>query len=322
MKRLVLLAGAGLLSLGLVACGGKDAGEPMSESKVAQQTADPARAFEAVAGRLKENDILGAVQLMVPAERMGELRAEWKKKMGDEVPSEEDRAEFAAMMTKMTAPDAEQSLYAELEPALVKFESEMAAQMPMMIGMGQGVMMQSIQASTEMTEAQKKQSVDVLNAIGTWLQTAKLTDRELAKKGVAIVVATARKLDLKTLDDVRALEFDQAMGKFGIAFGGLKDIFALYGFDLNQSFASVKANLVSREGDLAKVGFTYSLLGQSLAGEAEMVEKDGRWYGKDSVEQLMKGLSDAEEEEAVSEEVDSLQEDAGEEAVQEEEAVD
>ena len=321
MKRLALLAGAGLLSLGLVACGGKDAGEPMSEAKVAQQTADPARAFEAVAGRLKENDILGAVQLMVPAERMGELRAEWKKKMGDEVPSEEDRAEFAAMMTKLTASDAEQVLYAELEPALVKFESEMAAQMPMMIGMGQGFLMQGIQANTEMTEAQKKQSVDMVNALGTWLQTAKLTDRELAKKGVAVVVATARKLDLKALDDVRALDFDQAMGKFGIVFGGLKDIFALYGFDLNQSFASVKANLVSREGDLAKVGFSYSFLGQNLTGEAEMVEKDGRWYGKDSVEQLMKGLTEAEEE-AVSEEVDSLLEESGEDAVPEVEAVD
>ena len=101
----------------------------------------------------------------------------------------------------------------------------------------------------------------------------------------------------------------------------LKDIFALYGFDLNQSFASVKANLVSREGDLAKVGFSYSFLGQNLTGEAEMVEKDGRWYGKDSVEQLMKGLTEAEEE-AVSEEVDSLQEESGEEAVPEEEAVD
>ena len=52
-----------------------------------------------------------------------------------------------------------------------------------------------------------------------------------------------------------------------------------------------------------------------------MVEKDGRWYGKDSVEQLMKGLTEAEEE-AVSEEVDSLQEESGEEAVPEEEAVD
>ena len=89
-----------------------------------------------------------------------------------------------------------------------------------------------------MTEAQKKQSVDMVNALGTWLQTAKLTDRELAKKGVAVVVATARKLDLKALDDVRALEFDQAMGKFGIVFGGLKDIFNLSRIVLRNSVPS------------------------------------------------------------------------------------
>ncbi|MCO5094258.1 MAG: hypothetical protein RBT79_03455 [Chiayiivirga sp.] len=315
MKRLALLAGAGLISLGLAACGGKDAGEPMSEAKVAQQTADPAGAVEAVAARLKENDLLAAVQLMVPAAKLDELRGDWKQAMAKETPSEEERAEFAANMAKLTAPGAEQALYAELEPALVKFETEMAAQMPMMIGMGQGFAMQGIQASEDMTPAQKQQGIDMINALGGWLQTAKLTDRDLAKKGIGIVVATARQIDLKTLDELRALDFDQAMGKAGVAFGGIKDLFALYGLDMNQSFASLKAKEISREGAAAKVGFSYSFLGKELSGETEMIEQDGRWYGKDTVEQLVKGMAGVEDEVAddeivLEDEEDAVQEDA------------
>lgn len=305
MKRLALLAGAGLLCLGLVACGGKEA-EPMSEAKVAQQTSDPAGAVEAVAAKLKSNDLLGAMQLMMPAAKLDELRADWKTSMNKEQPSEEDRAEFAANMAKLTAADAEQALFAELEPALVKFETEMAAQMPMMIGMGQGFLMQGIQANEDMTESQKQQGIEMVNALGTWLQTVKLTDRELAKKGIAIAVATARKLDLKTLDDLRALDFDQGMGKAGIAFGGLKDILALYGLDLNQTLGSIKAKVNSREGSSATVGFSYSFLGKNLTGETQMVEQDGRWYGKDSYEQLVKGLADESSDEVTvfDEEVD------------------
>ncbi len=295
MKRLALLAGAGLISLGLAACGGKEAAEPMSEAKVAQQTADPAGAVEAVAAKLKDNDLLGAVQLMVPAAKLDELRGDWAQAMGKETPSDEERAEFAATMTRLTAPDAEQTLYAELEPALVKFETEMAAQMPMMVGMGQGFLMQGIQANEDLTPAQKQQSIDMINAIGGWLQTAKLTDRDLARKGVGIAVATARKIDIKTLDDLRALEFDQAMGKAGVAFGGLKDILALYGLDLDQSFASLKANVISSGAGAAKVGFSYNFLGKPLSGEADMIEQDGRWYGKDTIEQLVKGLAGGEE---------------------------
>jgi hypothetical protein len=316
MNRLVLLATAGLISLGLAACGGKDAAEPMSEAKVARQTADPAGAVEAVAAKLKDNDLLGAVQLMVPAAKLDELRGNWKATMAKETPSDEERAEFAANMAKLTAPDAEQALYAELEPVLVKFETEMAAQMPMMIGMGQGFLMQGIQANEELNEAQKQQATEAVGALAGWLQTAKFADRELAKQGIGIAVASARKIDIKTLDDLRALEFDQAMGKAGVAFSGIKDIFALYGLDMNQSFASLKAKVISREDAAAKVGFSYSFLGKNLSGETEMIEQDGRWYGKDTVEQLVKGLAGSEEE-AVAEEEAALQDESAEDAVQE-----
>lgn len=299
MKRFALLACTGLFAFGLVACGEKEKSEPASEATVARQTSDPAKAVESFAAKLKENNVLEAVQLAVPPAKLDEIRAQWKDKMAKEEPSEEERAEFAANIAKYTAPNAEETLYAELEPLLVKFETEMAAQMPMMVGMGQGFAMQSIQANTELTEAQKQQATEVVGAVAGWLQTVKFADRDLAKKGIGIAVKTARALDVKTIDDVRALDFDHAMGKAGIAFGGLKDILALYGFDINQSLSSTKASVVSKADGTAKVSVGYSLLGKSLTTETDMIEVDGRWYGKDTIEELVSGLAggdDAEEE--------------------------
>lgn len=299
MKRIALLACTGLFAIGLVACGGKDKSEPASEAAVARQTSDPAKAVEAFAAKLKENNILEAVQLAVPPARLDEIRTQWKDKMAKEQPSEEERAEFAANIAKFTAPNAEEALYAELEPLLVKYETEMAAQMPMMIGMGQGFAMQSIQANADLTEAQKQQATEVIGALAGWLQTAKFADRDLAKKGIGIAVKAARDLNVKTLDDVRALDFDHAMGKAGIAFGGLKDILALYGFDVNQALASTKASVVSKADGAAKVTVNYTLLGKSLTTEADMIEVDDRWYGKDTIDQLVSGLAGGDDEEEV-----------------------
>ena len=299
MKRFALLACTGLFAIGLAACGDKEKSEPASEAAVARQTSDPAKAVEAFAAKLKENNVLEAVQLAVPPAKLEEIRTEWKTKMAEEAPSEEEKAEFAQNMAKFTAPDAETALYAELEPLLVKFETEMAAQMPMMIGMGQGFAMQSIQANEDLTEAQKQQATEVVGALAGWLQTAKFADRDLAKKGIGIAVKAARDLNVKTLDEVRALDFDHAMGKAGIAFGGLKDILALYGFDMNQALASTKASVVSKADGAAKVTVGYTLLGKSLTTETDMIEVDGRWYGKDTVEQLVSGLAGGNDEEEV-----------------------
>ena len=291
MKRIAVLACASLFALGLVACGGKDQSEPASEAAVARQTSDPAKAVEAFAAKLKENNVLEAVQLAVPPAKLDEIRAEWKKKMGSEEPSAEEKAEFAAKMSMLTAPDAEATLYSLLEPQLVKYETELAAQMPMMIGMGQGFLMQSIQANEDFSEAQKQQATEVIGALAGWLQTAKFADRDLAKKGISIAVKTARDLELNTLDDVRALDFDHAMGKAGVAFGGIKGILALYGFDIDQSLSSIKASIASKDAGAATVSVTQTLLGKTLTTETEMIEVDGRWYGKDTVEGLVSALA-------------------------------
>jgi hypothetical protein len=281
MKRYALLAFAGLTALSLAACQKEEtAGE--SPAVTAEATANPADAISATAAKLKQGDVLAVIQMSVPPKHYDRMKAEWKAKVESDPVTDEDRVEFAAMMEKLTASDAETKLFAEAEPELAKFETEMAAQMPLMIGMGQGFAMQAIQANEKLSEAQKKQAGDVVGAVSGWLQGVQFADRELAKQAIGKVAATARSLELKTLDEARALDFEPAMAKAGVAFNGLK---------LDETFDSVKTELVSQEGDTAKVKVNYQIFNQPLAFETDMVQIEGRWYGKDTVDQLEKELN-------------------------------
>jgi hypothetical protein len=80
---------------------------------------------------------------------------------------------------------------------------------------------------------------------------------------------------------MRALEFDQALAKGSVMLGALKDIFNVYGLSLDDIAASMKAEEVSSSGDLAKVRTSYTLFGQDISYETELVKQDGRWYSKD-----------------------------------------
>lgn len=308
MKRYAVLACASLFALALTACQKEEAaGEtPAAQAKA---TSNPADAITAAAKKLKEGDVLAVVQLSVPPARYEKLKTEWKAKMAEDPPSEEDKLEFQGMMAKLTAPGAEDTLLVEAEPELAKFDTEIAPQLPMWIGMGQGLAMQSVNASADMTAEQKKQASDVITAMVAWLQGVKLSDRALVKQAIGAAVKSARALELKTLDEARALEFEPAMAKFGIAFGGIKDIFKVYGLDLNQTFDSVKASVVSETGDAAKVKVDYTLFGQQLSTVTDMVKIDDRWYGRDTIAQIEKELAPAPAEVAGDEAMDEAMDD-------------
>lgn len=290
MKRFAVLALASFTALALVACQKEEqAGE--TPAATAAATANPADAITATAQKLKSNDVLGVIQLTVPPKHYEKMKADWKADLEKEPITEADRLEFQGMMAKLTAPDAETTLLAEAEPELKKFETEMAAQMPLMVGMGQGFAMQAIQANESLSAAQKKQAGDVVGAIAAWLQGVQFADRALAKQAIGHAVSTARELNLKTLDEARALEFEPAMQKAGVAFKGIKDVLAVYGLKLDEAFDSVKASVVSETGDNAVVKVDYTIFGQPLSFESPMVRIDGRWYGKDTVDQLEKELN-------------------------------
>lgn len=280
---------ASALSLALVLAAGcnKEADAPAVSAEVAKVAAQtPDGAVTANAALLKAGDFAGLMQNALPPAKYAELKAEWAKQNTEEPITEEDRVKFSALMTRLTAPDAENELFAEAGPKLKELEGQYQAQLPMYVNMGRGFAQNMIQQSQELNEAQKTQSVDVINAIGDWAQTAKFTDQDLLMQSIAIAVETARALNIKSIDEARALDFDASMKKGQIAFIGVKKILAVYGLSIDQTLDSVKPNVLSTTGDSAKLRIDYSLLGKPLSAESEMVLKDGHWYSKETLEKL------------------------------------
>ncbi|HET7842894.1 MAG TPA: hypothetical protein VFL14_01990 [Xanthomonadales bacterium] len=265
----------------LAACGGKTEGG----ASVAN-TSTPQGAIDAAVQSLKAGDLKALVESQVPPSHMDKMRADWKADMAKDPPSDQEKAEFAQQMEMLTSADAEAKLMAQLEPELVKFETEMAPQLPLMIGMGKGLAANGIQENKELTQEQKDQAVKSIDALAKWVQETNFTDRAKVKEAVSKVVASARELNLKTLDEARALSFDDAMVKGSVALRGFKDVLNVYGFSLDKMLDSVKTEVVSQTGDAAKVKVSYMLFEQPLSFETDLVQVDGRWYGKQTIEKL------------------------------------
>ncbi len=284
-KSILRVALAASLVAGLAACNKEPAGAP-GALVAPPLAATPDAAIHRSVDLLKAGDIAGLMQNSLPPAEYAKAKADWMKDSKDKPITDEDRAKFAETMGKLTAPDAEQKLYAEIEPQLKAFDAQYQTQIPMYVAMGSSWLQGMVQQNKDMSDAEKTQAIAAINALGSWVQKTHFTDPAAIQKVLAIASKTARDINLKTLDEARALDFDQSMAKGRIAFLGVKDALSVYGFPLDQTLDSIKTEVVSNDGKTAKVKVAYSLFDAPLSAETEMVNLDGRWYGKQAIEKL------------------------------------
>jgi len=274
-----------LLAVVLAACG-KD-----QPAAVAAGT-DPAGAITALAKSLRDNDLQRFYGQAIPQSLRERTEAAYNAKRAALPPADaKEREEFAQTMAKLTANGAEAALYAEMEPALVKLEAEVANQLPLMVAMGSGFASAAIAESTTLSADEKQHASSVLAAVTGWASTAPIADREKARAAIAAVTASARALRVDDLDTLRTLSMDAGLAKGGIAWAGVKQIAALYGLDLDPALDSVKAEALSRENDSARVKISYTLLGKPVNFEMAMLQRDGHWYSADAVARAEATLS-------------------------------
>lgn len=283
LKSMLRVALAASLLIGVAAC--NKPGEP-AKALVSTTANTPDATIRRSAELLKQGDIAGMMQNSMPPVEFAKAKADWMKDTNDKPITDEDRQKFAATMAKLTAPDAEQKLYADIEPQLKQFDAQYQSQIPMYVAMGSSWLQGMVQQNKDMSDAEKTQAIAAINAVATWVQKTHFTDPESVKKVLAIASKTARAVNLKTLDEARALNFDQSMQKARIAFLGFKEALDVYGLSLDKTLDSVKPEVIANDGKTAKVKIAYTLFDAPLSVETEMVSLDGRWYGKHAIEKL------------------------------------
>jgi hypothetical protein len=183
-------------------------------------------------------------------------------------------------------------MFKEVQPALAEFNTKYKAQLPMYVGMGQTMAGSAIDQSKTLDPTQKQQAKDVLAALGQWVQTTDWADQDKAKQAIAVMCDAARKLDLKTLDQARALSFDQALQKYGQVWAAARKVFAMYGFDVDATLDSISAKTLSNDGTNAVVATSYTLFGKPMTSQTKLVQRDGHWYNKDMVESFEKDMAE------------------------------
>lgn len=236
---------------------------------------------------IKTGDFAGFWKHALPPADYDTLRADWTRPRPDEHPlTPEDRADFVKTMQQLTAPDAETKLYAVAKPKLAQLQAQYQDQVPVMLGIFQAIAATGVSQSKDLTNPQKQQATEVINVLAPWAQTVPWFDQARAKRIVSIAVDTARKLDLKTPEQLKAMDFDTAMQKYSIGFLGIKQALTVYGLSLDDTFDSVKVTAEESRNGHAHVKIDYTLLGKPLSTQSDLIQQDGRWYSEDVLQNV------------------------------------
>ncbi|MGN6092195.1 MAG: hypothetical protein ACTHOL_07585 [Luteibacter jiangsuensis] len=223
----------------------------------------------------------------LPPADFAAFKADWPRLNAVQTAVEpDDEAKFETGVKRLTEPDAEKKLFAELRPTLVRFDRDYKDQMPLVAGIGQSMALTAIDQAKDLTLSQKRQLREAVNVVGPWAQTVPWGDQAKAKEAIAIVVDTARKAGLSTLEALHAMNFEQSMATWSTAWLGFKRLLDVYGLSIDKSFDSVSIDTIESSDGSAHVKITYTLLDKPIQTDATLVLLDGRWYDSDLLQRV------------------------------------
>jgi len=268
------------------------AGCKREEAPTSADAGEPTAVIEAGVAALRAGDLRAFVESQLPPAEIERLRAEHAAKSAEPV-DEAERKRFANLMAMLAAPDAEDQVMAAIEPKLAQFEREIEPQLTRNIAMLKGLAMVAIQQNEDLTPLAKAQAVASLDAVSGWIARTRFSDRERLREAIGHLAAAAREADVATLDALNALNWDAALDRASIAFRGVKRVLETYGFSVDAMLDSVRTEVVSKEGDRARIKVRYELLGKPMSFDVDLVARDGRWYTKDALEAIDRDASGA-----------------------------
>jgi hypothetical protein len=226
-------------------------------------------------------------QHALPPADFAALKADWPRRNAAEEPiNDDDRAKFANGVKRLTEPDAEKKLYADLRPTLVRFDREYKDQMPLLTGVAQSMALTAIEQAKDLTIPQKRQLREAVNVIAPWAQTVAWGDQDKAKQAIGVLVDASRKAHLTTPEALHSMDFNQSMTAYAAMWAGLKGFFNVYGLSLDKTFESISIDTLENTGGTAHVTITYTLLDKPIQTDATLVLLDGRWYDSDLLQSV------------------------------------
>ncbi|MBD8899570.1 hypothetical protein [Rhodanobacter sp. DHG33] len=265
----------------LAACHGNEASQAGGST--------PEAAVQGSIDLLKAGDFNGLWKHVLPPADYATLRTDWSQHNANRPPvSADDKAKFDASVQQLTGPDAENKLYAQLQPKLEQMQQQYKDQLPVLVAMYGAFLKNGVAQNQSLGSEQKAQATQLIDVLTPWAQQAPWFDQAKAKQTIGVLVSTARKLDLKSPEQLRTMDFDAAMARYATGYAGLKQALAIYGLQVDEALDSVKLSTVSNQNGHAVVKIDYTLLGKPLTAETNLVQQDGRWYSESLIDNVRK----------------------------------
>lgn len=242
---------------------------------------EPTRAVEQLVRDLQANDLVSYSRHAVPPALLARLDLAWNEGRTrwplTELPLD-DR--LPAFIDALAAPGAEKQLLAvhrrQFSGANAELRSAAAT-----LGL---FATQYLRNEGDYSADERAHYVQLVAAVSRWGQKAPLGDPQRARQAIPQLVAGARQTGLAGgPEQFRTLGMQRSLERLGPFFARLKQVLHTYGLDLDADLGSVRATLLTRDGDRARVRLDYTLAGQAIGAELDVQRIDGHWYLSDAL---------------------------------------
>ncbi len=249
---------------------------------VSQSVPDPAAQIRDLARVLRANDLAALVRAVVPPSHYQLMRQSFElQRLKPITPAE--RSKFSEGIAKLTDANAVDKFMLEIEPKLIEARPKAAG--ALLIGMG-ALQVALASDDSKLTPEQRVALESALPGIQKWASETDFLSSVSMRQALSLLADAARNTGVRSIDELKMLSFEQALAKAGALLAASKQALTIYGLDVNAIADSLQVQVLSQEGETARVRTTITLFDAPISSDLDLVLLEGRWYSKNTVAKL------------------------------------
>lgn len=239
---------------------------------------EPAQAVLLLTAHLRNNDLAAFARDAVPPALQPRLEAAWHQGTTrwplDELPFDDRLPRLLGALAEPDAPGRLQQVFDH------QFAGETGALKAAATTLGLfGA--QYVRQEGDFSADERQHYLQFVQALSRWGAAAPLADPGRAKVAIPQLAAAARATGLHSEADFARLGMQASLAQLSGFLRTLKAVLAGYGLGLDESLSGLQAEVVSQQGDRARVRMRYRLGGSPVEAVVAVERIEGRWYLSD-----------------------------------------
>lgn len=263
---------------GLALLGGCRRDDAASAPASAGGARDPAQAVLLLSGHLRRNDLAAFARDAVPPELAAPLESAWRAGRSrwplEELPFDE---RLPGVLAALAAPGSEARLQQLFEHQFADENAAITAAAKTLGLFGA----RYVRNEATFSDDERAHYLQLVEAVSEWGAVAPLGEPKRARAAIGLLAAAARRTGLAGEDDFARAGMAGSLQRLSWFLPTFKQVLSGYGLDLDAALAGMRAEVVSSEGDQARVRMRYTLAGHPLEVVIAAERIGGRWYLSD-----------------------------------------